>query len=65
MKRVWRRFRNMFRGPQGIQGIQGPQGLQGEPGWITFDGLPDGCRIAIWDKDRNLVWSGVVTEVNR
>lgn len=60
MKRVWRRFRNMFRGPQGFQGPQGPQG---EPGWITFDGLPDGCRIAIWDKDRNLVWHGEV--VNR
>ncbi|AVR57023.1 hypothetical protein PBI_PUPPY_39 [Mycobacterium phage Puppy] len=47
-------------GPPGPPGPQGPMGVRGEPGWLSLDGLPDGTKIALWDADFNLLWSGTV-----
>ncbi|ALA11839.1 hypothetical protein SEA_PANAMAXUS_35 [Mycobacterium phage Panamaxus] len=52
-------------GPEGPPGPPGPVGVKGEPGWLSIDGLPGGAKVALWDSDYNLLWSGVVQGTDR
>lgn len=59
-QRVWTWLRMAFEGPPGPAGPQGPTGGTGASGILEVVGLHEGARIQIWDKTRNLRWSGTL-----